>query len=217
MATVFSPGALGDNWQSKLVQIQYEGDNIQALYEYFGDLNHIIDDHTCSVPLESPLRSKIIKASAFIIDLGVKKWAPTDAGKILTHHIVEAETESGEIFTLEKGRDCILLQSCQRMNPDAKPIIRLQRNGEERANLDSLERIITDLKPKNTSIFDLLKWLDYKGFDGQQMSRLMEPYHLVDSNCQHFAAHLWHELSKKDYPNPSRFTSEGGYGQQTLV
>ena len=208
-----SSGATGESWQSKLMHIQYEDDKVKARYEFFTDLNHMTDD-CCgfySLPTNSPFRSKIIKASAFIIDLPVKKWLPRDAARICTHHIVEIEAESGDYFTLEKGKDCILLQSCRRTNPEMKPIIRIERNGVPRVKLKSLERIMTELNPKSTTVFDLLLWLNEKGADGRKESRLMEPYHVAYSNCQHFARQLWHELSEKDYPNPSRFTSEGAY------
>ena len=37
----------------------------------------------------------------------------------------------------------------------------------------------------------------------------MEPYHIADSNCQQFAALVWHALSLEVYPNPSSYNSGG--------
>ena len=162
--------ATGGIWQSKLLYVQYEGTKVHARYEFFSDLSHVLNVNTgiFAAPTNSPLRSKITKVSAFKIDLPVKAFVPFKAtDQALSHHIVEMEAKSGEYFTLEKGRECILLQSCRRINPEEKPIIRHQRNGKERDKLKSLERIATELDPKDATVLDLLSWLNDKGREGK--------------------------------------------------
>ena len=200
--------ATGAKWKSKLLYVQYEGTQVRARYEFFSDLSHVHKEHIgiFSVDKRSPLLSEIAQASAFTIDLPVKTFLPfKTTSKAFTHHIIELIAKSGEYFSLEKGQACILLQSCRRENEAEKPIIRHQRNGEERLKLGTLQRIAREDDPKAVTILDLLIWLDDKGNDGMQASRLMEPYHVADSNCQHFAAQLWHQLSCNVYPNPSLY------------
>ena len=182
MASWFSRGVTGGVWQSKLVHVQYEGTEVRARYEFHSDLSHIVvndDNHNnnnnnnnnsnnnnnpsfYSIPFDSPFRSKITKVSAFVTDLPVKKWLPKEADKMMKHHYVELEAKSGDCITIEKLQDCILLQTCRRFNPKVKPVVRHQRNGQKRAKYETLERIITELQPKDVTVFDILLWLDEK-------------------------------------------------------
>ena len=162
--------ATGGLWQSKLLYVQYEGTKVHARYEFFSDLSHVLNVNTgiFAAPTNSPLRSKITKVSAFKIDLPVKAFVPFKAtGQVLSHHIVEMEAKSGECFTLEKGKEYILLQSCRRISPEEKPIIRHQRNGKDRGRLKSLKRIVTELNPKAATVLDLLLWMNDKGSEGK--------------------------------------------------
>ena len=190
-------GTVESKWQSRLIRVEYKGDKIHARYQYYSNLNHLMNENTgfFSIPLNSPLRSRIIKASAFILDKPIKKKFT----KSVNYHIVEAKTECGEFFTLEKGKDCILIQSSRRVDLIAKPICRLQKNGKKRDKLKSIKRIVVEPEPKPMTIYELLLWINDRGEDGLQVSKLMEPYHVT--NCQQFAAHLWNKLSNVTYPH----------------
>ena len=73
-----------------------------------------------------------------------------------------------------------------------------------RERIESRRKVKTEKILKSITILDLLCWINSVN-DANGANLLMEPYHVADSNCQHFAAHLWHNLSNKPYPNPSRF------------
>ena len=62
-----------------------------------------------SVPVQSPLRSKIVKVIAYVIDLDFKLKI---FEKLLKHHVIEIVTASGHRFTIEKAKEYITLQSC---------------------------------------------------------------------------------------------------------
>ena len=113
---------------------------------------------------------------------------------IAKHHFLEIETECGCIFTLEKTLECILLQSCAQPVADAVPVIRRQRDGEERPKS---KLIVEDRNPRNTSILDIIQWI-------HDNYELREPYNVVDSNCQDFCKNLWSVLTERTYPNPSK-------------
>ena len=66
----------------------------------------------------------------------------------------------------------------------------------------------TEENPKSITILDLLHWINSSD-DANGVNKLMEPYHVADSNCQHFAAQLWHQLSTRAYPSPSQFEADG--------
>ena len=83
-----------------------------------------------------------------------------------------------------------------------------QRDGKERDKIETRRKVKTDGTPKSITILDILRWIDStEGAKGE--NKLMEPYHVADSNCQHFAAQLWHQLSESPYPNPSQFEPGG--------
>ena len=123
-------GSTGGNWRNKLLHVEYVGKEVCSRFEFFSRLGNLEnDDGLFSVPQKSPLRSKIIQATIFVTDLAAKKWNPISAAKqILTHHFVEMKTASGHRFTLEKGQDCILLQSCNSVDDEAAPVVRVQRS-----------------------------------------------------------------------------------------
>ena len=56
---------------------------------------------------------------------------------------------------------------------------------------------------QDCSMFDILQWLNGEG--ATESSELKESYHIGESNCQHFAANVWHQLTGKQYPNPTKF------------
>ena len=62
-----------------------------------------------AVPINSPLRSKIIQVIVYIIDLDFKLKIFEE---ILKHHVIEMVTASGHRFTIEKAKEYITLQSC---------------------------------------------------------------------------------------------------------
>ena len=198
MAEKFSGHLAGSEWQSKLLHVQYDGTKVRARHEFYNNLNFLIgenDDY--SMHEFSPLKSKITEAKAFSIDLDVPEFKFTK--KATKHHFVVMKTESGHIFTLEKTTDCILLQSGRIL--DARHL----RNGEKRKKLDTLREICIEQTPKPISIVDLFSWINEVNDNG--FNELTEPYHLVNSNCQHFAMHVWSDLSPKKYPNPGKFFS----------
>ena len=140
----------GNDWKSKLVHVEYENESISARHEHFFNLDRLIklDDGLYGVTETSPLKSKIIKVIAFSLDLELSKLnSIKEAKQILKHHFIEAESEAGRRFTLEKGPECILLQSCY-VDDDGIPIIRLQRDGERRPTINTLKDIKTEEYPK---------------------------------------------------------------------
>lgn len=197
----------------KFLHVDYDEEGTVGIRREYANLNRIYagvedeDGFMFGLTRNSTVRSTVTKASAFIIDLPMQNTLPKLANCTLKHHIIELETESDGYLTLEKGPDGIFrLQSCRRiapfLAPFSVPIVRLQRDGELRSNLESLERIATEQNPKATTVQDLLRELDKKGEDGQQRNPIKDPYHFANSNCQHFAAQVWHELSDEPYPNP---------------
>ena len=215
-------GSTGGRWRSKLLHVEYEGHSVRARHEYYLHLNHLDPNQDenpfYSVPQNSPFRSKITKATAYIMDLPAGMWLSMfrDAGKLLTHHYVEIETESGHRFTLEKDQECVLFQSCLSVGgEDSVPIVRDQRDGKKRKLIKTRKRVITELYPKNVTILDLLRWVNAKD-RSKRANKLTDPYHVANSNCQHFAGHLWHQLSEEAYPNPSLF-EDGGQSMKRMI
>ena len=140
----------GENWKSKLVHVEYKDNLVGNRYEFVSDLDALLkfDQGHYSVTGSSPLKSKIIKVTAFILDLTYSKWnSIKEAENLLKHHVIEIQNASGDLFTLEKGPDCILIQSC-RVNQDETPVIRLQRDGQPRETIRTLQEIKADHCPK---------------------------------------------------------------------
>ena len=115
----------GKQWTSKLVHLEYEGDNVIAKHE-FSKLDYILGLSSPSpngtstsspygIPSDSPLKSKIIKLYAFVTDLDFKFFQLLFE-KLWKHHFLEMVTECGRRFTIEKGRESVILQSC--FHPD---------------------------------------------------------------------------------------------------
>ena len=81
------------------------------------------------------------------------------------------------------------------------PIIQRMRKGTERASLKSLAFINecdNDLSGK--TILNIMRWIIDMEID--------DPYHLGDSNCQHFARRAWGQLSQQPYPYPAKYKYE---------
>ena len=55
-------------------------------------------------------------------------------------------------------------------------------------------------------MFSILQWINGSGNNGK--SELNEVYHIGNSNCQHFAANVWYQLSTEPYPNPGKFETD---------
>ena len=115
----------GKQWTSKLVHLEYEGDTVIAKHE-FSKLDYILGISPSSpygtltssqygIPSDSPLKSKIIKLYAFVTDLDFKFFQLLFE-KLWKHHFLEMVTECGRRFTIEKGRESVILQSC--FHPD---------------------------------------------------------------------------------------------------
>ena len=107
----------GKQWTSKLVHLEYDGDTVIAKHE-FSKLDYILGLSSPSpygIPSDSPLRSKIIKLYAFVTDLDFKFFQLLFE-KLWKHHFLEMVTECGRRFTIEKGRESVILQSC--FHPD---------------------------------------------------------------------------------------------------
>ena len=101
-----------------------------------------------------------------------------------THHFIEMETEDGHVFTFEKDKVCILVQSCP---PSTAPFaLREYRGYDKRKKLKTLEqsdqKLLQDLLL--FSVGSVIQWI-FK-------NRLVfEDYDLHLSNCQHFARGIW--------------------------
>ena len=208
MAEKASPNLYGKAWQSKLAHVYYDGKTVRRRNEYINNIDFLQEDgrHFTEPILSHPLYSKFVKVSAFIVDVDMGSAEPflalfglKSAKPILKHHIVLLQTESGFSHTIEKGPDCILLQTCDGANAD--PIILHQIDGAERPMAKSLQRIIADSKPKKgTTILDVLHWINHNN-----ARELREAYHVTNSNCQDFARRAWRKVSHEDYPNAAKF------------
>ena len=202
MATKASPQLFGSAWQSKLVHAQYKGKTVQK-DEYQNNVDSFIKEPTPSI------NSKIIKASAYILDLSIGlSWLGFGQAKpLLKHHFLLLQTEYGFSYTIEKVPDCILLQSCRTPeDTDVAPIIIRQRNGEEREMGESLQRVIEDPNPEiHVTILDILRWINK-----DDAEELREAYDVAKSNCQDFARNAWKKVSNEDYPNPAKFENKTG-------
>ena len=108
----------GKNWKSILVHVEYDEKAVLIARHEFVNLNFV---HKQSGPIptgasiydfqgNSVLSTRITKVTAFVNDLNFKLYI---VEKMLKHHFIEIETEEGHIFTLEKLKDCIVLQSCR--------------------------------------------------------------------------------------------------------
>ena len=204
----FSKGkaVTGKNWKFKLVHVEYDGDGkITARHEFF-NLNHLLDDGgnfaiNYSPPAWSQMRAKITKISVLAYDLGLKDLIKPFV-KLWTHHFIRIDLQSGFVFTLEKNKDCIVMQSCPPpADVDTPPIVTFQRDGKPRNNRKSLETLITEKSPTVDRILDIVKYIHEKG-------ELFERYDLTGSNCQDFCRSVWHPSSKQMYPNPSKYCQE---------
>ena len=201
-------GWMGGKWEKKIVFVHYESNNeVISRTEHY-DIADLI--HT----LSHKAQSQITKLSAFIIRLAI--WFPIlkilKLAKVATHHFIEMETNDGSIYTFEKGTEYILVQLRSKLivtNPDAlqpyqdqeksSTIMREMREGKKRANLETLQKIITDSDQRDRAVKDVFNFCS---------EELKERYHLANSNCQHFSANLWNILrspSSKPYPNPSKY------------
>ena len=171
----------GKNWKFKLVHVEYDGDGkITARHEFF-NLNHLLDDGgnfaiNYSPPAWSQLRVKITKISVLAHDLGLKDLIKPFV-KLWTHHFIRIDLQSGIVFTLEKNKDCIVMQSCPPpADVDTPPIVTFQRDGKPRNNRKSLETLITEKSPTVDRILDIVKYIHEKG-------ELFERYDLDMTKC----------------------------------
>ena len=185
----------GGTWRSSLVRVDYE-DDIVTNFEESRKLDKIIRDEASLSA--SPVNSRITKVTSYSTNLGGLLSKVNALRNIAKHHFLELETEGGNVFTLEKSKDCIMQQSCPRPVGDAVPIVRKQRNGDDRPKS---KLVAEDLNPRNKSVLDIIKWI-------HDSEELMEPYNVVDSNCQDFCKNLWSELIGRPYPNPSKIAKK---------
>ena len=190
----------GRNWGQKLVHAQYDNEKRIERREFF-DLNEFLrprrDASFCySIPSTDPLRCCIVKIGIYVMDLGLI----SRVGRSFSHHYIGMETECGVNFTIEKNTDCILLQSCGRPALGRHPIVWMKRDGVDRKHLDSLKNVTEDAMqlPHDANVLNIVEWINGR-------NEANEPYSLTESNCQHFAQSLWTYLTKKEYPNPSKF------------
>ena len=186
----------GDKWLSTLHLAEYEtGETSECTQQSFDDLG-----------LDSPLHQhprlasggKISKLTAFVINLGFD-WSK-HVKELLTHHLVEVETDDGNVFTFEKLSPYILVKCCPGSTTMAStaPTVRERKIGIPRSKLDTLRKIVVDSNPPDATVKDVFRWIHDK-------DELKEKYHVANSNCQHFAANLWNRFSNEPYPNPSKY------------
>ena len=194
----------GGKWKDKLIHLHYEKETVIHRHEY-SKLKHVVKDTgPYPIPYFSPLKSKILKIKAFQTNLNIA-FNLRQLKRISKHHFVEMETECGFVFTIEKLKQYILLQSCRASGPDGVPVVRTHRDGEKRCNSEAIESIhydgtlrrrsdVKNLDGRCQNIFQILEWM-------YANETIHEPYHVTDSNCQDFARQVWGELSTKTYPN----------------
>ena len=161
-----------------------------------------------------PTHAKIKKIRLYKIDLEQMKRVVDK----LSHHYVQFETEDGLIFSLEKIKTCILMQSCppnatcdegERTEPQTRSSLSLccykphpsssysptspfkleeWRGGEKRKKLKSMGVMKEGDSCNSLSVVDIIDWI----FKERE---LFDEYDVQSSNCQHFAKRLWAKIT----------------------
>ena len=160
----------GGTWRSKLVYFERDANGRVTSQK---ECSH---HSLLSFRSKLPTRANVKKMTYCKIDLDeVKKVV-----KALTHHFIEMETEDGHVFTFEKDKVCVLVQSC----PTTKlPLaLREYRGKDKRKKLKTLK--LTKSMECEFPISRVIQWI-FKG------KLLLEDYGVTNANCQHFARGLW--------------------------
>ena len=181
---------LGGTWTYSLVQFTYDHREKKVDRRESRDLETVIRENAL-LPT-SPFNSRITKITSYSTTLG--SCFPQTFRKIAKHHFIEIRTACGVVFTFEKIKDCILEQLCPSPVAGKTPTVRRRRDGGRRP---AQKLVIEDTNPRNHTILDVIKWIN-------ETEELKEPYHIVNSNCQHFCSNLWSKLSERSYPNPAK-------------
>ena len=162
----------GTAWQSKLYYFAYD-ENLKADHpSVYGPSMFV----RCRSNI--PTDSQVKKISLLQIDLdGVPGVAD-----VLSHDYLEFETEDGHVFTLEKDKVCILMQSCPKTLE-----LRQYRGGEKRKKRKSI-RVTKTWTDCDFKMEEVLFCIFKKNL-------LMEHYDIHSANCKHFAHYLWVEFT----------------------
>ena len=163
-----------------MVYVHYEGTEMET-HEYSRN-----DANWLTLPFGL---LTIITITAFTIDLNYNRFV-VQLQRLLTHHFIEAQAAGGWIFTIEKNRTCILVQSC-RPSPNSTPVVREFIRGKRRPRFETLRRVKTHFRPAKNNGQDILHWIHIND----------ELEDLYDSNCQQFSLCLWGRLSYVPYPS----------------
>ena len=180
----------GGSWSSSLVHVVYDDRETTVHRRVLSDLEAVVRENKNES--YSILNSRITNVASFSHDLS---YFASIVGKLAKHHFLEIETETGHIFTIEKVKECILGQLCSYPGANEIPVVRKKRDGKDRPQQQQL--VVEDPQPREKTLLEVIKWIHEAG-------ELNEPYHVTESNCQDFSKNLWHILSEKPYPNPSK-------------
>ena len=194
-----SDALTGNDWQSQLVYVHYQGKEVSSRtcylnYHLPGGLIPPTSDQYATIGM-------VASITAFTIDLSMN-FAKISK-KLLTHHFIEVETDNGFIFTFEKNKSGILIQSSRSqledsMQPNRRTIVQEFNDGKKRKRLDTVKLISIDLRPKRCYIADIVKWIHENG-------ELAQKYHVVEANCQHFVGNLWRNFASAPFPIPAQY------------
>ena len=186
----------GEEWSSQLEYVHYEGEKVSfsAKYEHC----HLPDGLAHPPGAKGAIDGKVNTLTAFKVDLKISRFSMDRFKKMMTHHFIQAETDNGYLFTLEKNTKCISVQSCRLLKTESPAVVLVRIQGEKRHQKKTREVIKIDTKPKQLSIGDIVRWIHETG-------QLEKTYRVGEANCQHFAGSLWYRFSSVEYPIPADY------------
>ena len=215
-----SEALTGSNWGSRLKFFAYDAEgNVELSSECRNlrdVLNHFVNPNPAFMKITS-IRSYATPLQTDDVIRTCCPWLYSIFKGSLKHHFLDLSLASGDFVSIEKTIEAIVIQKSPKPLTSTtipSPIVRFQAEGQDRVqNTSSIKLIEADDHPKNFDIIDVIEWIDAQGL-------LQEPYHVSDSNCQHFAGVIWAQLSEQPYPYPSQFNGQRPYvpiGQRGTV
>ena len=158
-----SKALTGKDWTSWLEYVHYEGQSISHHDIYttsrLAQLPDGLIPPLCAV---DATEGKITKLTAYAIDLGGNNIFRLFK-KMLTHHFVQAETDGGYTFTIEKNKKGILFQSCRTSEASSPAVVVKEKNGERRNRSKTRQIIYIDENPKPYTVADVVMWIHATG------------------------------------------------------
>ena len=192
----------GDDWRSQLVYTHYEGEDESSLtssttWYHQHHLQNLPNGLTPPEAASDATAGNVTTISAYAIDLGGSKFCTTFQ-RMMTHHIIKVETDNNYLFTFEKNKEDVVVQSCKLLEAHVPPPVLNFTHGIKRKRRRTRKEIAKDVKPTKCSIGDVIKWICESG-------QLKLTYHIAEANCQHFANSLWNQFASVPFPIPAEY------------